>query len=299
VTFRVDRAPDGSLTYRPSHPVDIGFATMGTKTIKRRSGVHWWTTHTPQGPAVVAMRAADGCVRADGWGPGLDWPFTQLPSLLGARDDPSGFEPAHTTLAAVAGRFTSLRIGATGRWYEALATSAIGQRVVTADAGASRSMLARRHGEATAAGPANTFPAPETILTLTDHELHRAGIERSRARVLRVGARYADRLERLSTVGAAEARAWLQELPGVGPWTAALTTSAAGGDADAVPVGDLHIPRIVTYALTGEEGDDEPMLEALAPYDGHRMRVVRMLKMSGAGPPRHRPAPFRYDITRI
>ena len=78
-----------------------------------------------------------------------------------------------------------------------------------------------------------------------------------------------------------------------------LTTAVAGGDADAVPVGDLHIPRMVTYALTGEEGGDAEMLEALEPFAGHRQRVVRLVKLGGGGREQHRPRPFRYDITRI
>lgn len=291
--------PDGSLTYRPRHPVEIGFATMGAKTIHRRADVNWWTTVTPEGPAVVAFRAVDGSVRADGWGPGLDWAFTRLPALLGADDEPDGFRPDHPRLALLADRFTSLRIGATGRWYEALATAAIGQRVVRADAGASRTGLSRRHGEPVPAGPIPTFPTPDRILSLTDHDLHCLGVERSRARVLRIAATYADRLEALHEVPRAEADDWLRRLPGVGPWTSALTTSVAGGDADAVPVGDLHLPRTVSYALTGEDGDDDRMLEALAPFAGHRQRVVRMVKLAGAGPARHRPAPFRYDISRI
>lgn len=289
--------PDGSLTYRPRDPVDVGFATMGVKTIRHRAGVRWWTTVTPEGPAVVAFRRVGGCVRADGWGPGLDWAFTQFPALLGADDDPTDFRPEHPVVAALAGRFAGLRIGATGRWYEALATAAIGQRVVRADAGASRTRLSRHHGEPVPAGPEPTFPVPARILTLADHDLHRLGVERSRARVLRIAATYADRLEALHEIPASEADTWLRRLPGVGPWTSALTTSVAGGDADAVPVGDLHLPRTVSYALTGTEGDDDRMLEALAPFAGHRQRVVRMVKL--AGPRRHRPVPFRYDISRI
>ena len=294
-----DLAPDGSLTYRPRHRLDLGFALMGTKTVRRRDGVHWWTTQTPRGVATVAFRAAEGCVRADGWGPGLDWAFTQLPALLGADDEPDDFSPTHPVLASLVERFDSIRIGTTGRWYEALATASIGQRVVTADASASRSRLANHHGEPVAMGPTAAFPTPEAILALTDHELHQVGIERSRARVLRVAAKYADRIERLADIPAADATDWLRRLPGIGPWTSALTTSVAGGDADAVPVGDLHIPALVTYALTGEEGDDQLMLEVLAPYQGHRQRVIRLLKMGGAGKDRHKPAAFRYDIRRI
>lgn len=216
-------------------------------------------------------------------GPGTDWALTQLPALLGADDDPSDFRTDHPALRNLASQFTSLRIGATGRWYEALATSAIGQRVVTADARASRTALSTRYGNRAPVGPAHSFPSPAALLALADHEFHTAGIERSRARVLRVAAKYADRIERLHEIPAADATEWLQRLPGIGPWTTGLTTAVAGGDANAVPVGDLHIPRMVSSALTGEEGGDQEMLDALEPFAGHRQRVVRLVKMGGGG----------------
>jgi 3-methyladenine DNA glycosylase/8-oxoguanine DNA glycosylase len=269
-------------------------------TVRLRSGVYWWTTETPEGSATVAFRRGGDLVRADSWGGGSDWALTQLPALLGANDDDGDFRPDHPLLKRLTSQFDSLRIGATARWYEALATSVIGQRVVTADAGASRTQLSRRYGAPSPIGPASSFPSPAAILKLTDHEFHQVGIERSRARVLRVASKYADRIERLNDVPAHEATEWLQRLPGIGPWTTGLTTAMAGGDANAVPQGDLHIPRTITYALTGQEdGDDNTMLDALEPFAGHRQRVVRMVEMSGGGQPTHRPAPFRYDISRI
>jgi 3-methyladenine DNA glycosylase/8-oxoguanine DNA glycosylase len=54
------------------------------------------------------------------------------------------------------------------------------------------------------------------------------------------------------------------------------------GDPDAVPVGDLHLPRLVARALAGErDADDRRMLELLAPYGGHRFRLVRLLLAEG------------------
>ncbi|MEQ8839855.1 MAG: hypothetical protein RIB98_02665 [Acidimicrobiales bacterium] len=299
--------PTASTTIRPRHQLDIAFAVRGVKTVRRRQGVHWWTTDTPEGVAAVAFRAGGDLVRADAWGTGTDWALTQLPALLGARDDDvDDFEPrAHPALASLLQRSGpavsgSLRIGATGRWYEALTTNTIGQRVVTADAKASRERLCHRHGEPAAAGPTGAFPSPDRLLALADHDFHRVGIERSRARVLRVAAKYAERLERLDGEPAAHATEWLQRLPGVGPWTTGLTTAVAGGDPDAVPVGDFHLPRLVTFALTGEQnGTDETMLEALAPFAGHRQRVVRLVKAYGPRPNPHGPAPFRSDISRI
>jgi 3-methyladenine DNA glycosylase/8-oxoguanine DNA glycosylase len=53
----------------------------------------------------------------------------------------------------------------------------------------------------------------------------------------------------------------------------------AYGDPDVVPLGDLHIPSLVTSALAGEsEGTDPRMLELLEPYRGHRFRVIRLLR---------------------
>lgn len=287
------------MSYRPPHPIDPGFVVAGAKTIRHQAGVYWWTTETPAGIATVAFRAGDGRIRADGWGPGTDWAFTQLPTLLGAHDEPASFRPDHPVLQRLVERLGTPRVGATGRWYEALATASIGQRVVRADASAGRERLTRRHGRPAPAGPAHAFPTPATMLGLHDHDFHRVGIERSRARVLRIAATHADRLETLGEGSNIEAGRRIQALPGIGPWTSGLTTAVAGGDADAVPVGDLHLPRMVTFALTGEAGDDDRMLEVLEPYAGHRQRVVRLVKRGGLGPPRHFPAPRRADISRI
>ena len=294
--------PTASTTYRPGHPLDLRFVLMGAKSVTSVQGVRWWTTITPDGPSSVAFRpSSDGSIRADSWGPGTDWALTHLPRLLGADDDTvDEFRPDHPLVRRLAGQFEALRVGATGRWYEALAIAAIGQRVVTADAKTSRKRLAYRYGEQPVdLAPVPAFPEPDRMLRLPDHDFHRAGIDRGRARVIRVAARYADRLERLAGVPGRDADRWLQQLPGVGPWTAALAASAAGGHADAVPVGDLHIPGMVSRALSGEAGDDARMLELLEPFAGHRQRVVRLIKMAGPGPREHRPAPTRGDISRI
>jgi 3-methyladenine DNA glycosylase/8-oxoguanine DNA glycosylase len=97
-----------------------------------------------------------------------------------------------------------------------------------------------------------------------------------------------------------EARARLQAVPGVGPWTAALTARVALGDADAVPIGDYNIPNMVCWALAGEpRGDDDRMLELLAAFAGHRGRVIALLKASGARAPRFGPRTALRSIERI
>ena len=293
--------PDCSTIFRPGFDLNLRVTLMWVKTAQHRRGVGWWATETPQGAAAVAFRAVGSEVCADAWGPGAEWAIEGLPGLLGGRDDPSGFRPHHSVVADLVGRLGVPRIGATGRWFEALATAAIYQRVVSADARASVARLGRRFGAEVPGGcPLPLMPRPNAALAIPDHGFHRVGVDRARARVVRVGAKHAARLEALDDQPAAEAREWLQRLPGVGPWTAARTTGAAAGDADAVPVGDLHVPVLVTYALSGAtDGDDNSMLELLEPYAPHRGRVVRLVKAAGIGPPRHRPAPTRFDISRI
>ena len=294
-------APDCSTVFRPGYDLNLKVTLMWVKTSQRRSGVGWWATETPEGPASLAFRAAGGEVLADAWGPGAEWAINGVPALLGGDDDLGDFRPLDPVVGDLVARLGVPRLGATGRWFEAMATAAVYQRVVSADARTAVARMGRLHGaEVPGSGPLPLFPRPEAVLRVPDHGFHRAGVNRARARVIRVAAKHADRLEGLGELPAAEARQWLQRLPGVGPWTAARTTGAAAGDPDAVPVGDLHVPRLVTYALSGAaDGDDDSMLELLEPYAGHRGRVVRLVKAAGIGPPRHHPAPTRYDISRI
>ena len=294
-------APDYSTVFRPRYELNLKVTLMWVKTSQRRHGVGWWATETPEGSASVAFRAVGGEVIADAWGPGAEWAIDRVPALLGNDDDPSGFRPHDPVVRDLASRLGVPRLGATGRWYESMATAAVYQRVVSADARTAVARMGRLFGaDIPGGGPLPLFPRPGEVLRVPDHGFHRAGVDRARARVIRVAAKHADRLEALGDVPAAEARDWLQRLPGVGPWTAARTTGAAVGDPDAVPVGDLHVPVLVTYALSGAtDGDDSSMLELLEPYAGHRGRVVRLIKAAGIGPPRHHPAPTRYDISRI
>jgi len=90
-------------------------------------------------------------------------------------------------------------------------------------------------------------------------------------------------------MAAAEADRRLRALPGVGPWTSAEVRQRACGDADAVSVGDYHLPAVVGWALAGHVVDDAGMLELLAPYAGHRYRATRLVELSGPRPPRRGP----------
>ena len=74
----------------------------------------------------------------------------------------------------------------------------------------------------------------------------------------------------------------LTSLRGVGVWTSAETRIRAFGDPDAVSVGDYHLAHQVGFALTGHRVDDDGMRELLAPWAGHRQRVLRTVALRGS-----------------
>ena len=73
----------------------------------------------------------------------------------------------------------------------------------------------------------------------------------------------------------------LESVPGIGPWTTAEALQRSHGAADLVSVGDYHLAQFVGQVLTGRRTDDAGMLRLLAPWAGHRQRVVRMIGLSG------------------
>jgi 3-methyladenine DNA glycosylase/8-oxoguanine DNA glycosylase len=140
--------------------------------------------------------------------------------------------------------------------------------------------------------------SPRQWLVLSSEDFRRAGIDGQRARTLRVMARRAPEMWSVADLGYAEARERLRALPGCGPWTVEMMLGFGLGDPDAVPPGDLHLPHLVTWALSGEsEGDDTRMFALLAPFRGQRFRIIRLLYAAGLRPP-VRPPGYRSRAIR-
>jgi 3-methyladenine DNA glycosylase/8-oxoguanine DNA glycosylase len=241
----------------------------------------WRATRTPHGPATERISLApDGEVTIEAWGPGAEWLLDSAPALCGVHDDPSAFRPDDVLMRRLAREHAGLRIGRTGAVFEAALAISVEQRVATHDAWESWRWLVYSLGER-APGPRPGLwvpPSPERVAHTPYEVFHRFGIERRRADLLKRLGLVARRLEECLDLPLVDAYARLRAVPGVGPWTSGRLGMVALGDPDAVAIGDLHVPHMVTHALAGEpRGSDERMLELLEPYRGHRGRVVRLL----------------------
>lgn len=287
-----------TLRWRPPGPLDVRLTLVahrrgrGDPTHRvTADGAIWRASRTPSGPGTLRLAVRDGLVEAEAWGAGGEWLLATVPSLLGGHDDPGAFRARHPALREAARRLPGLRIGRTGRVFEALVPAVLEQKVVGAEAWRAWRLLVRRFGERAPGPLADLYlpPAPREWARIPSWEWHRAGAEPVRARTVRAAAAVAPRLEETLDMAAGEADRRLRTVPGIGAWTAAEVRQRAHGDADAVSVGDYHIPGIVGWALLGRRVDDAGMLELLAPYAGHRHRVTRILELAGAGPPRRGP----------
>jgi 3-methyladenine DNA glycosylase/8-oxoguanine DNA glycosylase len=290
---------------RPSGPLALGLVLSplrrgsGDPTMARTADGAWWrATRTPDGPATLRLAgAAGGEVEVQAWGEGAERAVAGAPELVGARDALDGFAPSGL-VAELHRRHPGLRLPRSLAVFEAIVPSILEQKVVGVEARAAWRGLVRALGEP-APGPGGLLlpPTPAALRAYPGWAFHRLGVELKRANTVRMAASYGRRLDALAALDGVEARRRLQLLPGVGPWTAAEVAAVALGDADAVPVGDYHIPHMVTWAMAGEpRGSDERMLELLEPYAGHRGRVVRLLELSGLGAPRRGP---RMPLRRI
>lgn len=278
----------------------------GDPTYRVRDGALWRTSRTPQGPVTlrIVQGAEDVCAQA--WGSGAAWALDQLPALLGADDVPGEFVARHRVLQRAHHARPGMRLVRTGLVLESLIPSVLEQKVTTDEAYRAWRLLLRRYGEP-APGPTEAMPpgmyvppAARDWRRVPSWEWHRAGVDGKRSAAVLRACQVAPRLEEATTMALPDALRRLQLIPGIGPWTAAETLQRSNGAPDAVTVGDLHLPGIIGYALTGRRGlDDAAMLELLAPYAGQRHRATRLLLAAGPIPARRAPRFPVGDIARL
>jgi len=272
----------------------------GDPTHRRLGDIHLRATRTPVGPALLKIVGHGAEVSARAWGDGAGWVLDQLPRLVGEADDPAGFlpRPEHAPLVEAQQRYGHYRVGRTEAVFEALAPACIEQVVTGQEAFRAWRLLVREFGEP-APGPATdpsspAFgmrlpPTPQVWARVPSWRFLAAGVDQRRSRTLVRAAARAPGLERTLQPDLATADRALRSLPGVGPWTSAETRQRAHGDPDAWSIGDYHVGKSITWALTGEALDDDACEELLEPYRGHRFRVQMLLGLAGLRPPRRGP----------
>jgi 3-methyladenine DNA glycosylase/8-oxoguanine DNA glycosylase len=291
---------------RPALPVDLGL-TLGplhrgawdpTFAVDG-SGGFWRAMRTPAGPALLRLAARAGRVVANAWGPGAEHALDLAPGLVGARDTIEDFAP-EGLVRDLHRRHPGLRIARTGAVFDGIVRTVLEQKIAGREAVLQYRSIVRAWGTPVIGpegAPRLLAPPEPSAFARPYWELHAHGVERRRAMTLRGLAARARRLDAMVDLAPDEARRRLESLEGVGPWTSGEVTLTALGDPDAVPIGDYHLPSVVAFALAGEPtADDARMLELLAPFAGHRGRVLRLIEASGFRRPRRGP---RRPLRRI
>lgn len=274
-------------------------------TMRFADGGVWRTATTPAGPGtqwvgVVARDGASTTVLSRTWGLGAEWLAERAPDLLGACDDPNGFDvllasagPAAPLAPVWLARGPGWRVPKGHHVWESAVAAVLEQKVTGLEAKRAWRGLAGQFGV-----PA-PGPAPDGMVVLPDARRmrrvptwtwRRLGVESSRSDTIMRLAEVPHVVDRLPELPVDEARRRLTSLAGIGEWTYAEVAQRALGDADAVSVGDFHLAGDVVYAFTGRmDGDNADMLALLAPFAGHRYRAVRMIELAGIHKPRRGP----------
>ena len=292
-------------TYRVTGPLDLRRTLSplshgaGDSTIRFGPGRVWWATRTPDGPVALALAYTAGAgeeLTVEAHGPGAERALaTTVPGLLGdLHRAPAAIELApHPLVARLARIHPGVRVARTRAVIESLVPAILEQKVTGGEAHRAWAGLIRTCGEPAPGPPEWRLrlpPAAATLAALPYFAYHPFGVEQRRAELIRRVAARAGWFEEIADMPLDTGYARLRSVPGIGPWTAAEVGVRALGDEDAVSIGDFHLPHLVSFALAGEpRGSDARMLELLAPYQGQRARVVRLLEMSGIQAPRYGP----------
>ena len=231
---------------------------------------------TPLGPCTLALRQRGNVIESEAVGDGAAWAESFLERMFVFTPQELPKDCAHTGLRALARELCGLKVGPMPWPFEVLVATIFQQRVTFEEAARSYTRLLNRYGTA-APGPLSlVLPLTREQWTQVGfNRLQEAGVDPNRARTI-LGLRALE--WEFAPTG-------LERLSGLGPWTIQSVRGLAFGDPDAVPPGDVHLPRVVGQFLgPGRRCDDARMLELLEPFRGLRFRVIQWLMAGG----RHR-----------
>lgn len=205
-------------------------------------------------------------------GPGSEAAEPGLRAFFGL-DCVTDWEPDHRRLRVLAAKQRGIRLVRAFDLFEAHVIAIFQRRVTYADAIRSSAALHRRFAEPI---EGLSLPLdPKAWRALPSYEARAAGVDRHRYEAIQAASRAAHRTRQCETPQ--QLRALFEHIPGSGPWTTEMVAAFALADADAVPPGDVNLPRQVAELFGDtERPSDERMLVLLEPFRPHRFRVIRL-----------------------
>ncbi len=190
----------------------------------------------------------------------LDFPQSSLEKLM------RGSAP----LAALARAQRGVRVAGIPDAFESLVWAILGQQVSLSVAVLLKRNLVEQCGESVSWQGSDypIFPTARAILEAGATRLLSMGFSRPKARYVMILAEAVDSgvldLRALRKVGAPERRERLQQLVGIGPWTANYVGLRSYGDWDALPLGDVGLEVAATRVYALEQRIKGRALEELA-----------------------------------
>jgi AraC family transcriptional regulator, regulatory protein of adaptative response / DNA-3-methyladenine glycosylase II len=164
-------------------------------------------------------------------------------------------------LAGIVRRRSGIRLPQLLDPFEGLVRAILGQQVSVAGASTMTDRLVRLFSRPAPGGRRSAFlafPTPADVADAGADRLRTIGLTRARAATLAGAARYiadgALDLEGLRRASADDAQAALEQLPGIGPWTASYVRMRALGDRDAFPGADLGVIKALAAAGVERRG---------------------------------------------
>lgn len=157
--------------------------------------------------------------------------------------------------SALAGLETVERLANPSLW-DALTTAILRQVVRAGQARKLYRDWCATHGAP--AGGGATVPEPQTVLALRDKEFAAVGAKFHCAKLKAAAAAYLDHGPRWSQMSADDLVDALQQVPGIGPWTARAAAADFTGDFSVYPHGDLAVRTWASKAApdcTWREGE--------------------------------------------
>lgn len=236
-------------------------------------------------PAAIEIKRANqigaGSIEVSAYGGRADELLEETVRGLSQEDGYAQFVTPDAGMQRLHRLLPGLRVVRVPWLYDMACSAILQQRIRTVDAMRGWRKITYRYGAPAPLG-LRAFPAADELAAVPQFALESIGIDAKRARTLLRFARETRFVSLRCDMRFDQLRETLLRISGVGPWTTETVLGYGAGDLDTAIPGDLHLPRIVCYALAGEDdGTDERMMELLEPFRGHRFRIIRLITAAG------------------